>query len=215
MKPNRTAWPPPADLPVGVILAGGQARRMGYVNKALVPFRGKPLIAHVLARTNQQVSGQLINSNASAQAFSILSTQDAWPIIKDPPDLPAYAGPLAGILAGMIVAKDAGFKNIASYPCDCPFLPRDLVARLMRARQAPQDIVLARSDGRTHPVVGLWPTRLADDLRTYLRAPESSKKILAWVDRHSYHEVDFSTCRGDPFENFNSPEDLAAKDHDD
>jgi molybdopterin-guanine dinucleotide biosynthesis protein A len=184
----------------GVILAGGLARRMGGGDKGLLALSGRPVLAHVIARIRPQVSALALNANGDATRFAGF----ALPVIAD--DAADFAGPLAGILAALDWAartKPAS-GSVLTVPADTPFLPRDLVAELAAAG-AP---ALARSGGRMHPVVGLWPISLREGLRTALRG-EGLRKVEDWTSRLRPQLVDFKVAPIDPFFNINTPEDLA------
>src|SRR5579859_1574255 len=148
--------------PAGLVLAGGLARRMGGGDKALLPLAGRPLLAHVLDRV--RLGPIAISANGDPARFS----QFGLPVLPD--GIPDQAGPLAGILAGLEwAAALPEVDHLISVPADTPFLPPDLVARLIAARDAADaEIALAASGGRLHPVVGLWPVALAADLRRAL-----------------------------------------------
>jgi len=200
---------------VGVLLAGGQSRRMfadgpGQGDKGLLEIGGKPMLAHVLARLAPQVGTIVLNLNGDPARFESFGL----PVVADTID--GHVGPLAGVLAGM---RWAGLHHpearfIATVSTDAPFVPADLVARLAAGREASPDgaqIALARSDGHLHPVIGLWPVALAEDLDTALH--NGVRKVLAWTDRHGSVGVDFAPVRVggeevDPFFNANTPEEL-------
>lgn len=193
-----SATPPP-----GLILAGGKSSRMG-TNKALLGLGGRPVLAHVARRLAPQVSTLTINAGADLAGFDeIARIEDA---------VAGQLGPLAGILTGMKhVAARHGF--LVTAPCDSPFLPLDLVARLAEAAIDEETIVVASSFGRSHPVFALWPSGLADDLQDWL-AVDDNRRINAFIRRHRSETVEFPairTTRGelDPFFNINTPDDLA------
>ncbi len=199
----------------GVLLAGGQSRRMFQTgadgnrssgDKGLLDIAGQPMLGHVIARLRPQVATLVINANGDPARFS----RFALPIAPD--TMSGHPGPLAGVLAGMrwSQAHAARATHIATVSTDAPFLPHDLVARLAHA---PGDgaIVLAASGGERHPVIGLWPVALADDLEQALTS--GVRKVLAWTDRHGTRTVDFpfETMGGrriDPFFNANTPAEL-------
>lgn len=191
-----------ARRPIGVILAGGLARRMGGGDKPLRQLAGKPILAHVIERIGPQVSQLILNANGDLARFA------TWmlPVVPDP--LPDFPGPLAGVLAGMRWAAEhtPEAADVVTVPGDTPFLPRDLVERLVAGRER-KAIACAASGGRVHPVVGLWPVRFADDLAQALGS--GTRKILAWAEGHGLAEVEFTTAPVDPFLNVNNPEDLA------
>lgn len=198
----------PASNVVGCVLAGGLARRMGGGDKTLKELAGKPMLAHVIARLRPQVRCVMLNANGDPARFSAFGL----PVEADPVE--GFAGPLAGVLAGLEWARanepDAEF--VVSVAGDTPFFPRDLVSRLLSASLSPGEIVLARSDEGMHPVFGLWPVPLADDLRDFLENGET-RKVLAFVDRHPNRSARFDAVSGetgtfDPFFNINTPEEL-------
>jgi molybdopterin-guanine dinucleotide biosynthesis protein A len=186
-------------LHAGVILAGGLSRRMGGGDKPLLPLAGRPLLAHVIERLRPQVGALAVNANGNATRFAPFGLE----VVAD--DAADFAGPLAGILAAMNWARrlHPAAAAVLTVPADTPFLPRDLAARL-KAAGAP---ALARSGGRIHPVVGLWPLRLRDDLQRALRV-EGIRKVEAWTARLDPVLVDFEAGAIDPFFNINTPEDL-------
>ena len=194
---------------VGVILAGGLSRRMGGGDKGLLALGAEQtMLGHVIARLAPQVGRIVLNANGEPARFGAY----ALPVVAD--TIAGYAGPLAGILAGLTwaAAHAPAATHIASVSADAPFLPADLVARLAAAANAhPTAIPLARSGGELHPVIGLWPIAYAGDLDHHLRA--GVRKVLAWTDRHGTVPVDFPlTFAGrasiDPFFNANTPEEL-------
>jgi molybdopterin-guanine dinucleotide biosynthesis protein A len=189
----------------GVILAGGLARRMGGGDKALRPLGGVTLLDRVIARAAPQVSALWLNANGDPTRFA------RWSLPVVPDDVPGAPGPLAGILAALDLAAatrpDA--ELVASFPCDAPFIPRDLVARLAAARRDQGTaIAVAASGGRTHPVAALWPVALRHDLRRAL-VEEGIRKVERWAGRHGFALAEFATDPVDPFLNGNTPEDLA------
>lgn len=188
----------------GVILAGGLARRMGGGDKALRPLAGVPLLDRVIARAAPQVSALCLNANGDPSRFA------PWDLPVVPDDVPGAPGPLAGILAALDwAAARPEIDLVASFPCDAPFIPRDLVARLAAARRDEgAEIAVAASGGRTHPVVALWPVALRGDLRRAL-VEEGIRKVGRWMARHPTTVVEFASDPVDPFLNGNTPEDLA------
>ena len=188
----------------GVVLAGGLARRMGGGDKALLELGGRPILAHVIERLGPQVGPMVINANGDPARFA----DYALPVAADPVD--GFAGPLAGVLAGLDWAKanvpDA--RWIVTVASDTPFFPADLVARLVAAAGAEDaEMACAASGGRHHPVFGLWPVRLADDLR-HAMIDEDIRKVDIWTARYRLAAVEFETDPFDPFFNANRPEDL-------
>ncbi|SHL69376.1 molybdenum cofactor guanylyltransferase MobA [Roseibium suaedae] len=206
----RGAQRPPSDGEdelLTLILAGGQSRRMGGGDKTLLPLGGKPMLSHILERLEGQSARTILNANGNPERFSGFGL----PIIPD--SIAGFGGPLAGILTGMLHARQffPQVRSIVSVAADTPFFPRDLIARMKAA--VPRDkpvIALATSSDRLHPVFGLWPVELADDLAFWLASGQNGK-VLAWVDRHDSIEIDFGPdpLTGlDPFFNANRPEDL-------
>jgi molybdenum cofactor guanylyltransferase len=189
----------------GVVLAGGLSRRMGGGDKALRVLGGKPLIAHVLDRLARQAAPVAINANGDPSRFAAFGV----PVISD--ENADFAGPLAGILAGMAWARRVApeARLIATAACDTPFFPDTLVERLAAAvAHAPAPtICLAASNGRTHPIFGLWPVALMDDLAASLGG--GMRKVGLWAEGHPHLVVDFEALPHDPFFNANTPEDLA------
>ena len=193
----------------GVILAGGLSRRMGGGDKSLRALNGKPLIRHVIERLSGQSGPIALNANGDSSRFSPFGL----PVIPDATT--DFAGPLAGVLAGLRWAAEAApdARFIVSAACDTPFFPSDLVEKLLASTgESYPCIALAASDGKAHPVFGLWPVDLADDLALSLEA--GTRKVLDWTDRHPHFIVEFAfaNCgrtRVDPFFNANTPEDLA------
>lgn len=194
---------------VGCVLAGGLSRRMGGGDKALKELGGKPMLAHVVERLRPQVSSMVLNANGDPARFS----QFGLPITPDP--IEGFAGPLAGVLAGLRWAESNApdARWVASAAADTPFFPKDLVQRLAQeADTSEPTIALAASGGHRHPVFGLWPVALADDLENFLRTVET-RKVLAWVSRHANVEVPFEHYEHngavlDPFFNTNTPDDM-------
>jgi molybdopterin-guanine dinucleotide biosynthesis protein A len=189
----------------GVILAGGLSRRMGGGDKCLRPIGGKPILAHIIERVRPQVSALVLNANGDPARFAPFGLPVAGDVVE------GFAGPLAGVLTGMEwAARNApGCGWLASFAGDAPFLPRDLVARLLAAVTAEQaDLACAASAGQAHPVFGLWRIDLAPALRHAL-VEEQIFKVDRWTARYRLVQVDFPTVPVDPFFNTNSPEDLA------
>jgi molybdopterin-guanine dinucleotide biosynthesis protein A len=194
-----------ADRPkiAGVLLAGGLSRRMGGGDKALCILAGRPMLAHVLDRAARQVGALVLNVNGDASRFAAFGL----PCVAD--SIPGFAGPLAGVLAGLdwAAANAPEAELVASFPADAPFLPRDMVRRLYDARGGAA-LAIASSGGRTHPVCGLWPVALREDLRRALTG-EDIRKVETWIARHTSVAVDFGVDPIDPFFNANAPADLA------
>jgi molybdopterin-guanine dinucleotide biosynthesis protein A len=189
---------------VGVLLAGGLSRRMGGGDKNLLRLDNRPILEHVLERVTGQVDELILNANGDPARFSGYGL----PIVVDVID--GYAGPLAGILTGMDWAANnvPSCQWIASFPTDAPFLPRDLVARLIEAAEAKNaDMVCAVSNDRAHPPIAIWPVRLRDELRKSM-IEEDMRKIDKWTARYSIEHVSFDSSEIDPFFNVNRPENL-------
>jgi molybdenum cofactor guanylyltransferase len=182
---------------LGLILAGGLARRMGGGDKPLLPLRGRPLLAHILDRLSPQVAAMAISANGDPARFA--AAAPGVPVLPD--TVPDHPGPLAGILAGMDHAASLDLDRVLSVPGDTPLIPPDLAMRLHGA-EAP--VAYAASAGRPHPPVALWSVALRDDLRASLAAGEG--KVSRWAARHGAVAVKWE---GDPFVNVNTPEDLA------
>ena len=195
----------------GVLLAGGQSRRMGGGDKVFRKLGGRPILDHVLARLRTQVNPLLLNANGDPSRFA----DTGLPVAADL--VPGFAGPLAGVLTGMDWAAREAPQAIwlASFACDAPFLPLDLVARLKAATEAAgADLACAKSRGRSHPVFGLWKIALLADLRQGVME-EEIRKVDRWTSRHALIEVDFPdetlpSGPVDPFFNTNRPDDLEA-----
>ena len=195
----------PAPLPLGLVLAGGLARRMGGGDKARIAIGGATILARVLARLAPQCVRVILNANGDPARFA----DSRLPVVPD--DVPGFAGPLAGILAGLdwAAAHASEVADIASVPGDCPFLPSDLIARLAAARAAAgKSLACARSGEWRHPVVGLWPVALRHDLRKAV-VEEDLHKIEAWTERHGVAIADWPDAPYDPFFNVNTPQDVA------
>ncbi len=192
--------------PLGLVLAGGLARRMGGGDKARIRIGAATILARVLARLTPQCAGVILNANGDPARFA----DTGLPVVPD--SVPGFAGPLAGILAGLdwAAARRPDIAEVASVPGDCPFLPPDLIERLSAARAAAGvPLACARSGEWRHPVVGLWPVRLREDLRHAL-VMEDLRKIESWTARHGIAVVDWPVAPLDPFFNVNTPEDAAA-----
>ena len=191
---------------VGLVLAGGLSSRMGGGDKCLRPLGGRPILSHILARLRPQVDRVVLNANGDPARFAAFDVTVAADTVE------GFAGPLAGILAGLRWAAahvpEAG--RMISVASDAPFLPPDLATRLIAAAEAAgTPLACAASGGRTHPVFGLWRVDLADDLERALR-DEDLRKVDRWTARHGCVPVAFDDQGdGDPFFNVNRPEDLA------
>jgi molybdopterin-guanine dinucleotide biosynthesis protein A len=191
---------------VGLVLAGGLARRMGGGDKALIRIGGEAILDRVLAVLRGKCDPIILNANGDPARFA----RYGLPVIAD--SVPDFAGPLAGILAGLdwAAAHAPGTEWVVSVPGDCPFLPADLVDRLHAARaEAGAPLACARSGDWRHPVVGLWRVELRDDLR-YALTVEDLRKIEIWTARHGIAIASWPDQPVDPFFNVNTPDDLAA-----
>ncbi|MEF2549795.1 molybdenum cofactor guanylyltransferase MobA [Aurantimonas sp. A2-1-M11] len=190
--------------PVGVILAGGLARRMGGGDKPMRMIAGRPILAHVVDRFAPQCADTILNANGDPARFAGFGL----PVVPD--NVAGHPGPLAGILAALDWAAEHRPEAdwVVSVAGDCPFLPRDLVARLCAARDAESaDLAVASSGGRTHPVIGLWKVALRGALRAAL-VEEELRKIDRWTARHPLATVAWEAEPVDPFFNANTIEDL-------
>jgi molybdopterin-guanine dinucleotide biosynthesis protein A len=190
---------------LGLVLAGGLARRMGGGDKAFIRIGAATILERVLARLSPHCAGVIINANGDPARFA----QTCLPVVPD--SVAEFPGPLAGILAGLDWAAEhrSDIEWIVSVPGDCPFLPRDLIARLHQARaDAGLPLACARSGEWRHPVAGLWPVALRHDLRSAL-VEDGLRKIEAWTARHGVAVADWPAEPVDPFFNVNRPEDVA------
>ncbi len=193
--------------PLGVILAGGQARRMGGGDKGLLTLGGIPILQRVIDRLQPQVADLALNANGEAARFE----QFGLPVIPD--SIAGFAGPLAGVLAGLDWAAQQGAEQIVTAAADTPFFPCDLVPQLLlAAERAETTIALAATPHATrgcmrHPTFGLWPVALRDDLRKALE--NGLRKVVIWTETHQATEAIFPDTPFDPFFNVNTPEDLA------
>ncbi|HVJ43600.1 MAG TPA: molybdenum cofactor guanylyltransferase MobA [Dongiaceae bacterium] len=188
----------------GVILAGGQARRLGGGDKGLRELAGRPLLLHVIARLRPQVAGLVLNANGDPARFGSFNL----PVVGD--SVAGQPGPLAGILSGLdwAAAQSPAPSWVVTAPADCPFLPRDLVARLAAGVTAGATAVVASYQGRLQPVIGLWSTSLREDLRRALLA-DGLRRVEDWLHRCNAIAIEFPLAAPDPFFNVNTAEDLA------
>ncbi len=196
--------PVSAPATVGVVLAGGKARRMGGGDKCLLPVGGRPILDHVVERIRFQVSSLILNTNGDPSQFE----EYGLPVVADV--VKGFAGPLAGVLTGMewAATHTPDVPWVLSIAADTPFPPEDLVARMLAAVEGEgAEMACAASGGRAHPVFGLWPVRLKDELRRAV-VEEEVRKVDVWTARHRLIEVKFSREPFDPFFNINRPEDL-------
>jgi molybdopterin-guanine dinucleotide biosynthesis protein A len=177
-------------------------------DKLLLPFGDGTLLSHIAQRLAPQVSEVAVNAPSS---------MPLPPSFRRVPDtLPGQPGPLGGVLAGLrdLASRHPGTSHLLTVPSDAPFFPEDLAARLQAAVSAPEMIVIASSDGRTHPVFGLWPVSAVDDLETWLAEPDN-RRLSAFLARHPsvavhWDSVETPLGRLDPFMNLNTPADLEA-----
>ncbi|WP_454814619.1 molybdenum cofactor guanylyltransferase MobA [Labrys neptuniae] len=186
---------------MGVILAGGLSRRMGGGDKGLSFLGGQTILERIAGRLRPQVDALFLNANGDAGRFETLGL----PILPD--GVPDFPGPLAGVLAGLDHAAQAGFAEVIAVPCDAPFLPEDLVARLRAGTQMGRGAV-AVSAGRRHPTAALWPVHLRTALRQAL-VEEDQRRVETILRRHDFAEVVWSADPFDPFANVNDPEGMA------
>ncbi len=190
---------------LGVLLAGGLARRMGGGDKCLKMLSGKTLLATAIERASGQVDVLVLNASGDPARFSGFGLPVVADVIEN------YAGPLAGVLTAMEWAAGnmADVEWVATFATDAPFFPMDMVARLMaEIETSGAEMACATSNGRSHPVFALWPVRLATDLRRAM-IDEEMRKIDRWTARYKLAQVDFPLDPVDPFTNINTPEDLS------
>ncbi|MDA9487963.1 molybdopterin-guanine dinucleotide biosynthesis protein A [Bradyrhizobium sp. CCBAU 11361] len=189
----------------GVLLAGGLARRMGGGDKPMRTIGGRTILERVIARLSPQCSGLILNANGDPTRFAAFGLQ----VVAD--DVPGFPGPLAGILAALdwTGANRPEIAWVLSAAGDCPFLPRDLVARLHEARERESaQLAVAASGDQSHPVIGLWSVALRDELRHAL-VVEDLRKIDRWTARYPLATVTWPAEPLDPFFNANTVEDIA------
>lgn len=193
--------------PLGVILAGGLARRMGGGDKSLLSLGASSrVLDQVIARLGAQVDQMVLNANGDPERFD----EFGLPVVAD--SLDGFLGPLAGVLAGLDYAAEHGFDHIVSVAADTPFFPTNLVLALETAsKHMDVPIALAATKiegGKTvrHPTFGLWPVALRDDLRSALQ--DGLRKVVLWTDQHGAETHVFESGDIDPFFNINTPEDL-------
>ena len=192
--------------PLGVILAGGLARRMGGGDKGMLMLDGQTLLARVVERLEPQVAEMALNANGDAVRFADFDL----PVIAD--SIEGFAGPLAGVLAGLDWAAEQGATHIVTAAADTPFFPPDLVPQLLLAAETAQvEIALAATPHpqkgmMRQPTFGLWPVELRDDLRAALQ--DGLRKVVQWTDKHGAAIAPFAVTKFDPFFNVNTPEDM-------
>jgi molybdopterin-guanine dinucleotide biosynthesis protein A len=183
----------------GLVLAGGMGRRMGGIDKGLVPLDGKPMIAHVLARLVPQVSAVIVNANQNRERYEAFG----YPVVAD--DVGGFAGPLAGLHAGL---GRAATPYVATSPCDSPFLPLDLVARLGEGlERTGAQLAVAYTFEQPHPVFALVERTVLSHLAAFLA--EGGRKIDAWYATLAVVPVHFDDCEA-AFRNINTKDELAA-----
>ena len=190
---------------LGVLLAGGLARRMGGGDKPMKTIGGRTILERVIARLAGQCDGLILNANGDPSRFASF----ALPVVSD--TVEGFAGPLAGVLTALdwAAAHRPGVEWVLSAATDCPFLPRDLVVRLQHARaEAGAQLAVAASGDQTHPVIGLWNVALRGELRHAL-VVEDIRKIDRWTARYKLATVTWPTTPIDPFFNANTVEDIA------
>jgi molybdenum cofactor guanylyltransferase len=197
-----------SELIPGVLLAGGLARRMGGGDKPMRTIGGRTILDRVIARLKPQCDGLVLNANGDPARFAAFGL----PVIPD--GVADFPGPLAGILAGLdwAAANRPEVEFMLSAAADCPFLPRDLAARLYRAlRDENAELAVAASDGQSHPVIGLWSVALRERLRHAL-VVEDVRKIDRWTARYRLATVTWPVQPLDPFFNANTMDDIAEAD---
>jgi len=183
--------------PLGVILAGGQATRMGGGDKCLLRLGNQPILQHVIDRLSPQTDGLILNANGNATRFSDYA-------IKVVPDsIPDFAGPLSGVLAGLDHAAGTGHDHIVTAAADTPFFPCDLVPNLLHAGEK-SGLALAASPSGRQPTFGLWPVSLREDLRAALT--DGLRKVVLWTGKHNAGTAEFQDDAA--FFNVNTPQDL-------
>ncbi|SRR6266508_327480 len=196
---------------VGILLAGGRSSRMGGGDKCLRPLGGRPILARIIDRLKPQVSDIVINANGDSSRFAGFGL----PVVAD--SMVGFAGPLAGVHAGLewVKANRPGISHIVTVATDTPFFPADLVQRFLAELQHDAMLLVARSDEGVHPVIGLWPVGMAQQLEESLK--QGMRKVGAWTKQHGAVEVFFPRVEVDgrlidPFFNINEPEELAEAD---
>jgi molybdenum cofactor guanylyltransferase len=189
---------------LGLVLAGGLARRMGGGDKPMRSIGGRSMLERVIDRMSPQCDALILNANGDAARFAAFGL----PVVAD--SVADFPGPLAGVLAGLdwTAAYRPEIRWVLSTPGDCPFLPRDLAVRLHRARDNENaQLAMASSGGQKHPVVGLWDVALRDELREAL-VNEQIRQVGRFMARYHLASVDWPTDPVDPFFNANTADDL-------
>ena len=196
---------------MGVVLAGGQGRRMGFVNKPLVKIGGQTVLSHILARMSPQLDEIIINANAAHDAYRDYGLE----IVAD--ELGGFLGPLSGVLTAMdwVAMNKAGVSHILTFPGDAPFIPHDLAERLVRAVNDAGEgdqpcLARAVSGGRANPVVGLWPIAIRSELRDSL-VNKDIRKIDRFTADYPMQDVQFDGVP-DSFFNINTEDDVKIAD---
>ncbi|MGX4806629.1 molybdenum cofactor guanylyltransferase MobA [Bradyrhizobium guangdongense] len=190
---------------LGVLLAGGLARRMGGGDKPMRTIGGRTILERVIARLSPQCDALILNANGDPARFSPFGLQ----VVAD--DVPGFPGPLAGVLAALdwTATNRPDIDWVLSAAGDCPFVPRDLVTRLHEARARENaELAVAASGGQSHPVIGLWRVALRNELRHAL-VVEDLRKIDRWTARYPLATVTWAAEPLDPFFNANTVEDIA------
>jgi molybdenum cofactor guanylyltransferase len=193
----------PTDSCIGILLAGGRARRMGGGDKPLQKLSGIPLLAHAAAALRPQCRSLVLSGNGDPERYSSFD----FPFVAD--NMPGFQGPLAGVLTCLnwIAARYPEMDFALSAPADTPFLPGDLFARLESARKCGASIACASSGGRLHPAVALWPMGLRGELRRAV-VDDNMRKVETFVRNYGPTVVDWPNEPYDPFFNVNEPKDL-------
>jgi molybdopterin-guanine dinucleotide biosynthesis protein A len=179
----------------GIVLAGGLGRRMGGVDKGLQPLRGRPMVQWVLERLAPQVDEIIVNANQNVEEYR----KFGYKVVPD--DVAGFAGPLAGLHAGM---KAAAHALVATVPCDSPFLPSDLIERLGGFLKS-NDLAVAKTGEQPHPVFALVRRHCLESLEAFLA--QGGRKIDAWYASLKVVEVSFDD-EADAFRNINTREEL-------
>lgn len=188
----------------GVVLAGGRARRMGGGDKCLLLLKSQPILKYVINRAKPQVEQLVLNVNGEPSRFNDFGL----PLVSD--SVPDFAGPLAGVLAGLdwSVKHTPESQWVVTFASDTPFFPVNLVNRFLKVVEEQSfSLACASSNHRSHPVFGIWPVKLRDELR-YALIHENIRRIDEWTGRYTLSEVNFDGNGIDPFFNINKPEDL-------